>query len=88
MDCISLSTRRERCGDGIDSSGLAVSVDALEGQFALTLAQARSPRAPRGRKWDKAEAQRLVLKLYLEQIDILERQMADLDKSLASSRPA
>lgn len=31
------------------------------------------------------EAQRLVLKLYLEQIDILERHMADLDKSLAKA---
>jgi hypothetical protein len=31
------------------------------------------------------EAQRLVLKLYLEQIDILERHLADLDKSLAKA---
>jgi transposase len=36
---------------------------ALEGQFTLTLAQARSTRAPRGRKWDKADAQRIAKRL-------------------------
>ena len=36
---------------------------ALEGQFTLTLAQARSTRAPRGRKWDKADAQRIATRL-------------------------
>jgi transposase len=36
---------------------------ALEGQFTLTLAQARSTRAPRGRKWDKADAQRIARRL-------------------------
>jgi transposase len=36
---------------------------ALEGQFALTLAQARSTRAPRGRKWDKADARRIAKRL-------------------------
>jgi transposase len=36
---------------------------ALEGQFTMTLAQARSTRAPRGRKWDKADAQRIAKRL-------------------------
>ena len=36
---------------------------ALEGQFTLTLAQARSTRAPRGRKWDKVDAQRIAKRL-------------------------
>ena len=36
---------------------------ALEGQFTVTLAQARSTRAPRGRKWDKADAQRIAKRL-------------------------
>lgn len=36
---------------------------ALEGQFALTLAQARSTRSPRGRKWDKADARRIAKRL-------------------------
>jgi hypothetical protein len=38
---------------------------ALEGQFALTLAQARWTRAPRGRKWDKADARRMAKRLLL-----------------------
>jgi transposase len=38
---------------------------ALEGQFPLTLAQARSTRAPRGRKWDKADARRIAKRLCL-----------------------
>jgi transposase len=32
---------------------------ALEGEFSLTLAQARSTRARRGRKWDQADARRI-----------------------------
>src|SRR3982750_2695974 len=36
---------------------------ALEGEFTLTLAQARSTRARRGRKWDKADARRLAKRL-------------------------
>jgi transposase len=32
---------------------------ALEGEFQLTLAQARSTRARRGRKWDQADARRI-----------------------------
>jgi hypothetical protein len=36
---------------------------ALEGEFALTLAQARSTRARRGRKWDQADAQRIARRL-------------------------
>jgi transposase len=36
---------------------------ALEGQFALTLAQARSTRAPRGRKWDKSDGRRIAKRL-------------------------
>ena len=36
---------------------------ALEGRFTLTLAQARSTRAPRGRKWDKADARRIAKRL-------------------------
>jgi transposase len=36
---------------------------ALEGQFALTLAQARSTRAPRGRKCDKVDARRIAKRL-------------------------
>ena len=36
---------------------------ALEGQFALTLAKARSTRAPLGRKWDKADARRIAKRL-------------------------
>jgi transposase len=32
---------------------------ALEGEFPLTLAQARSTRARRGRKWDQADARRI-----------------------------
>jgi transposase len=35
----------------------------LEGEFTLTLAQARSTRARRGRKWDKADAQRIAKRL-------------------------
>lgn len=36
---------------------------ALEGEFPLTLAQARSTRARRGRKWDKADARRIARRL-------------------------
>jgi len=36
---------------------------ALEDAFALTLAQARSTRARRGRKWDKADARRIAKRL-------------------------
>jgi transposase len=36
---------------------------ALEGKFGLTLAQARSTRAPRGRKWDLADARRVAKRL-------------------------
>ena len=36
---------------------------ALGGQFTLTLAQARSTRAPRGRKWDRADARRIAKRL-------------------------
>ena len=36
---------------------------ALEGEFTLTLAQARSTRARRGRKWDKADARRIANRL-------------------------
>ena len=32
---------------------------ALEGEFRMTLAQARSTRARRGRRWDKADARRI-----------------------------
>jgi transposase len=35
----------------------------LESEFTLTLAQARSTRARRGRKWDKADAQRIARRL-------------------------
>ena len=42
---------------------------ALEGQFTLTLAQARSTRAPRGRKWDKADAQRIAKRLLVGRSD-------------------
>jgi transposase len=35
----------------------------LEGEFTLTLAQARSTRARRGRKWDKADARRIAKRL-------------------------
>jgi transposase len=35
----------------------------LEEEFTLTLAQARSTRAPRGRKWDKADARRIAKRL-------------------------
>jgi transposase len=34
-----------------------------KGEFTLTLAQARSTRARRGRKWDKADARRIVKRL-------------------------
>jgi transposase len=36
---------------------------ALEGEFPLTLAQARSTRARRGRKWDQADARRIAKRL-------------------------
>jgi transposase len=36
---------------------------ALEGEFALTLAQARSTRARRGRQWDQADARRIARRL-------------------------
>ena len=36
---------------------------ALEGEFTLTLAQARSTRARRGRKWDRADARRIAKRL-------------------------
>ncbi len=36
---------------------------ALEGEFTLTLAQARSTRARRGRKWDTADARRIAKRL-------------------------
>ena len=36
---------------------------ALEGEFPLTLAQARSTRARRGRKWDQAAARRIAKRL-------------------------
>lgn len=36
---------------------------ALESEFTLTLAQARSTRARRGRKWDKADARRIAKRL-------------------------
>ena len=36
---------------------------ALEGEFTLTLAQARFTRARRGRKWDKADARRIAKRL-------------------------
>jgi hypothetical protein len=36
---------------------------ALEGEFGVTLAQARSTRARRGRKWDKADARRIAKRL-------------------------
>src|SRR5215472_11221915 len=36
---------------------------ALEGEFRLTLAQARSTRGRRGRKWDKADARRIAKRL-------------------------
>jgi transposase len=36
---------------------------ALEDEFTLTLAQARSTRARRGRKWDRADAQRIAKRL-------------------------
>ena len=49
--------RRETI-ESIHGAVLATRVDALEGQFTMTLAQARSTRAPRGRKWDKADAKR------------------------------
>lgn len=35
----------------------------LEGEFTLTLAQARSTRARRGRKWDRADARRIAKRL-------------------------
>ena len=35
----------------------------LEGEFTLTLAQARSTRARRGRKWDRADARRIARRL-------------------------
>jgi hypothetical protein len=35
----------------------------LEEEFTLTLAQARSTRARRGRKWDKADARRIAKRL-------------------------
>ena len=35
----------------------------LESEFTLTLAQARSTRERRGRKWDKADAQRIARRL-------------------------
>jgi transposase len=36
---------------------------ALEGEFTMTLAQARSTRARRGRKWDQADARRIAKRL-------------------------
>ena len=45
---------------------------ALESQFALTLAQARSTRAPRGRKWDKADARRIAKRLLSGDLTIRE----------------
>src|SRR5215472_14095994 len=36
---------------------------ALEGEFRLTLAQARSTRGRRGRKWDKADTRRIAKRL-------------------------
>jgi transposase len=36
---------------------------SLEGEFNLTLAQARSTRARRGRKWDRADARRIAKRL-------------------------
>src|SRR5438270_1974094 len=36
---------------------------SLESEFNLTLAQARSTRAPRGRKWDRADARRIAKRL-------------------------
>jgi hypothetical protein len=38
----------------------------LEEEFTLTLAQARSTRARRGRKWDKADARRIAKRLLSE----------------------
>ena len=43
---------------------------ALEGQFTLTLAQARLTRAPRGRKWDKADAQRIAKRLLSRDLTV------------------
>ena len=43
---------------------------ALEGEFALTLAQARSTRAPRGRKWDEADARRIARRLLADDLTV------------------
>jgi len=43
---------------------------ALEGEFALTLAQARSTRAPRGRKWDLADARRIARRLLADDLPV------------------
>jgi transposase len=43
---------------------------ALEGGFALTLAQARSTRAPRGRKWDEADARRIARRLLADDLTV------------------
>lgn len=42
----------------------------LENEFSLTLAQARSTRARRGRKWDKADAQRIARRLLAGDLTI------------------
>jgi transposase len=42
----------------------------LEGEFRLTLAQARSTRAPRGRKWDLADARRIVRRLLADDLTV------------------
>lgn len=43
---------------------------ALEGEFALQLAQARSTRAPRGRKWDEADARRIARRLLADDLTV------------------
>jgi transposase len=42
----------------------------LEEEFTLTLAQARSTRARRGRKWDKADARRIAKRLLSRDLTV------------------
>src|SRR5437763_16151667 len=43
---------------------------ALEDEFQLTLAQARSTRARRGRKWDQADARRIATRLLSGELTV------------------
>ena len=63
MDYISPSPRRKRGGAGMDGPVWAASVDGTGRSVRTHLAQARSTRAPGGRKWDQAAARRIAKRL-------------------------